>query len=573
MDGLTKREHFERRKSALVNERASFITHYRELSDWISPRRGRFFVQDRNKGDKRNAKIINSAATMALRTLASGMMAGITSPARPWFRLATPDKDMMEFGPVKLWLAAVEQRMREVFAGSNLYNQLSVLYRELGLFGTGCMTVLEDFDDVIRVYNHTSGGYMIGQSHRLEVDTLYREFDMTVGQLVAQFVYGGNRAAKPNWSVVSPTVKNLWDRGTTDAWVTTVHAIEPNDGRDLRMRDARNKPFRSVYYEVGATGDTMLRESGFDEFPAMAPRWDVTGEDIYGTDCPGMTALGDVKALQIEERRKAQAIDKMSNPPLSGPASLRNVPVSSLPGGLTIYDQGEKQALSPVYQVDPRINELMLDIQRTEQRIERAFYADLFLMLSMSDRRQITAREVEERHEEKLLMLGPVLERLHNELLDPLIDRVFAIMLRASTDGNGRWLDRAVIPEPPQELRGMDLKVEYISILAQAQKAVGTVGIERIAGFVGGLAAINPEVVDKLDLDQMVDDYGELTGVSPKLVRPDDDVAQRRAQRAKQVAAQQAIAQAQPMAETAKTLTDAKLDQNGQDMLSKLTGL
>jgi hypothetical protein len=315
----------------------------------------------------------------------------------------------------------------------------------------------------------------------------------------------------------------------------------------------------------------MLRQSGFDEFPAMAPRWDVTGEDIYGTDCPGMTSLGDVKALQIEEKRKAQAIDKMSNPPLSGPATLRNVPVSSLPGGLTIYDQGERQALAPVYQVDPRIQELMLDIQRTEQRIERAFYADLFLMLSMSDRRQITAREVEERHEEKLLMLGPVLERLHNELLDPLIDRTFAVMLRASTDGNGRWLDRAVIPEPPQELRGVDLKVEYISILAQAQKAVGTVGIERIAGFVGGIAALNPEVVDKLDLDQMVDDYGELTGVSPKLVRPDDDVVARRAQRAKQLAAQQAIAQAQPMAETAKTLTEAKPD--GEDMLSQLTGL
>lgn len=567
----TKREHFESRKAALVNERASFITHWRELSDWISPRRGRFFVQDRNKGDKRNAKIINSAATMALRTLSSGMMAGITSPARPWFRLATPDRDMMEFGPVKLWLAAVEQRMREVFAGSNVYNQLSVLYRELGLFGTGCMTVLEDYEDVIRVYNHTAGGYLIGQSHRLDVDTLYREFDMTVGQVVGQFVFGGNRNAKPDWSVVSPAIQSLWDRGGVDSWVTVVHAIEPNDARDLRMKDARNKAYRSVYYEVGATGDTMLKQGGFDEFPAMSPRWDVTGEDIYGTDCPGMTALGDVKSLQVEEKRKAQAIDKMSNPPLSGPASLRNVPVSSLPGGLTIYDQGEKQQLAPVYQVDPRIRELMEDISRTESRIERAFYADLFLMLSMSNRRQITAREVEERHEEKLLMLGPVLERLHNELLDRLIDRTFAVMLRASTDGNGRWLDRAVIPEPPREMRGVDLKVEYISILAQAQKAVGVVGIERIAGFVGGLAAIAPEAIDKLDVDQMVDDYGELTGVSPKLVRPDDDVVKRRADRARQVAAQQAIAQAQPMAETVKTLADAKTD--GDDVLSRLTGL
>lgn len=554
-------QHFESRKSGMINERSSFITHWRELSDWIAPRRGRFLTSDRNKGDKRNQKIINSAATMALRTLSSGMMAGITSPARPWFRLATPDSDMMEFAPVKIWLAKVEEIMREVFNQSNLYQVLPNAYRELGLFGTTALTVTEDFKDVIRVYPHTVGSFLLANSPRLEVDTIYREFEMTVGQMVSEFVFNNNPRGPADWSRVSPAVKNLWDRGTLDAWIPVVHAIEPNDTRDVSLKDSRNKPFRSVTYEVGRNDDVFARESGFDEFPTMAPRWDVTGEDIYGTDCPGMTALGDVKALQVEEKRKAQAIDKMSNPPLKGPASLRNVPISSLPGGATLYDHdGQKEGLAPVYQVDPKVRELMLDIQATEQRIDRAFYADLFLMLANSDRREITAREIDERHEEKLLMLGPVLERLHGELLNPLIDRTFALMVKAD-----------ILPPPPEELQGKPLEVEYISVLAQAQRAVGVGSIERLAGFISGLAPVHPDAADKFDADQAIDDYGEMLGVSPKLIRADDKVAEVRKIKAQQAQAANAAALIQPAADAASKLANAKM--SGDDVLSRVTGL
>jgi hypothetical protein len=560
-DSVCHKKHFEERRGALKLEQSSFLTHWRELSEWIQPRRGRFLVGDVNKGDKRNAKIIDGSATMALRTLSSGMMAGITSPARPWFRLSTPDREMMEYGPVKIWLAQVEEQMREVFNQSNLYQALPSLYSELGLVATSALSVVEDFNDVIRVYPHTIGSYMIANSDRLEVDTLYREFQMTVGQVVGKFVYDGNRHGPADWERVSPAVKSLWDKGNVDTWIPVVHAIEPNDDRDLRLKDSKNKRVRSVHYEVGQSDDRLLSEKGFDEFPAMVPRWDVTGEDVYGTDCPGMTALGDVKALQIEQKRKAQAIDRMSNPPVTGPGSLRNVPVSVLPGGSTFHGDGAaKDGLRPVYQVDPRVRELMEDIRETKGRIDTAFYADLFLMLANSDRREITAREIDERHEEKLLMLGPVLERLHGELLNPLIDRTFAIMVRAG-----------ILPPAPKELEGTPLKVEYISILAQAQRAVGTASIERFANYIGGLAAVNPDVLDKFDMDQSADDYADMIGISPKLVRADDKVAEIRAQRAKQQQAQMAASMIQPAADAVGKLAGAKMD--GTDALSKITGI
>lgn len=555
------KKHFEMRKAGLITERSSFMTHWQELAEWVIPTRGRFTISDRNSGRKRGQKIINSAATMALRTLSSGMMAGITSPARPWFRLATPDRDMMEYAPVKVWLGTVELIMRDVFSQSNLYNVLPVLYRELGQFGTAAMSVVRDYKDVVRFHQHTVGSYMIGQDDRLVVDTIYREFERTVGQLVGRYVYDGNPRGDADWSRVSPEVKTLWDRGTVDAWVPVVHACEPNDRRDLRLLDSKNKPFRSAYYEPGRNDDGLLNEAGFDEFPAMSVRWDVTGEDIYGTDCPGMIALGDVKALQILEKRKAQAIDKLVNPPLKGPPSLRNVPISSLPGGVTIYDSdATKEGLSALYQVDPKVRELMLDSQQTVERINSVYFADLFLMFAMSDRREITAREVDERHEEKLLTLGPVLERLHGELLNPIIDRTFNIMVQAG-----------ILPPPPEELQGKPLKVEYISLLAQAQRAVGTAGIERLSGFIAGLAEVNQDVIDKFDMDQAVDEYGEMIGVSPKIIRPDDKVAEIRAARAQQAQAANALAAAEPAANAIAKLAGAKMD--GQDVLSRATGL
>jgi hypothetical protein len=296
----------------------------------------------------------------------------------------------------------------------------------------------------------------------------------------------------------------------------------------------------------------------------MAPRWETTAEDVYGTNCPGMIALGDIKGLQLEEKRKAQAIDKMTNPPLRGPASLRNSPVSSLPGGLTLFDQGQETGggLAPIYEVNPRINELMQDISNIENRIDRCFYADLFMMLENLDGVQPrNILELSQRKEEKLLQLGPVLEDLHNDFLDKVIDRTFNIAERGG-----------LIPPAPEELQGSPLRVEYISILAQAQQAVGTASIERLSGFIGGLAAVYPSVADKFDADQAVDEYSELIGTSPKIVVADDKVKEIRAARQQQQEQQQALDTAQQGAATAKVLSETKVG-GGQDVLTRMTGL
>lgn len=543
---------FDKRMEQLRTERSYMMDYWGELADYHLATRGQFLTRN-SKKPKRNTKQYNNTSRLASRTLASGMMAGITSPARPWFKLSASDPSLNEIGAVKEWLHTAEVYMYRVFSQSNAYNCLHALYSELGVFGVGAMGVYEDYSNIINCKTYTVGSYMLGTGAQDRVDTFYREYVKTVGQLVKEF-------GEEN---VSNNVRDLWKKGSTETEIDVVHAIEPNDNRDMISPLARDKAFRSVYYERakgnGGKAQSFLRRSGFDEFPIMAPRWDVRGEEVYSEDCPGMVSIGDAKALQLGERRKYQALDKLSNPPLQGDSNLKSQTNGGAPNPGDIIWLGQNaQGFKSIYDgYQPRLDYIMEVQQEVEQRINKAFYVDLFLMLANSDRRQITAREVAEKHEEKLLMLGPVLERLHSELLDPLINRTFNILQR-----NG------VLPEPPSQMVDSDMTIEYVSVMAQAQRMVGISGLERTVGFAMSMAQIWPTAAIKIDPMQVIDEYAHAAGVNPRIVRPDEEAEEiMTAQAAQQQQANQ-MAQRQQAAETAKTASQA--DTGGQNALTDM---
>lgn len=557
----SKLRRYEILRAELDNERSTFIAHWRDLSDYILPRKARFTVSDTNKGDRRNQKIIDSTATLAVRTLRAGMMSGVTSPARPWFKLDTVRPGLNEVPGVKAWLDAVTRDMTNIFLKSNLYNVLPTVYGAMGTFGTAAMAVEEDFDSVVRFTEFPIGSYWISNDAKGRVDVFYREMQYTVRQLVEKFGKLDDRGQPMNWDNFSQNVRDLWDQGKKETWIEIYHVVKKNDDYDPNKLESKYKRYVSCFYEKGLKPEeekTFLKVSGFDSFRVLCPRWEKSAEDVYGNECPGMVCLPDVKALQVMHKRKAQAIEKMVNPPMMGPTSLRSVATSILPGDITYVDEIETQkGFRPVHEVNFQLQPLLLDIEAHQDRINRAFYVDLFLMLAQSDRRQITAREIQERHEEKLLALGPVLEQINQDLLDPLIDIAFEIMVK-----QGR------IPEPPEELQGEGLKVEYISIMSQAQKLVGLAGVERFAGFAAEVGSVNPEALDKIDTDQLIDIYGDMTSIPAGIVRSDEDVAEMRQRRAEAQQAAQQAELARQGAQTAKDLSGTDLE--GDNALTRM---
>ena len=544
----TKRQQLLTRRGHLRSERATWWSHWQEVTTYLLPRNGRYFEQDRNKGHRRHNSIYDNTGTRALRTLGAGMMAGATSPARPWFRLGTTDPDLNKYPPVQLWLADVTERMQLVFTKSNTYRTLHGIYEELGAFGTAGSIVLPDSKNAIHHYPVTIGEYAIATDYQGRVNTLYREFQKTVGEVVREFGY----------NKCSTSVKNLYDRGSLDQWITIIHAIEPRDDRerDYKKKDNMNMKYKSCYFEQGGDGEQVLRESGFRDFPAIIPRWGIAGGDIYGNS-PGMEALGDVKQLQHEQLRKAQGIDYQTKPPLQVPSYMKNRDVDSLPGGVTFID-GQQGKIETAFNVNLNLNHLLQDIQDVRGRINSSFYADLFLMLANATDTRMTATEVAERHEEKLLMLGPVLERLHNELLDPLIDNTF-----------NRMVEAGLVPPAPEELQGTELNVEFVSMLAQAQRAIGTNSVDRYTNTMGMIAQMKPDVLDKFDSDKWANAYAEMLGVDPELIVPDKQVARIRQERAQ---AQQQMAQREAQQQAVENMTKLNNSKTGEPSMMDVVG-
>lgn len=543
--------HATDRLAGLRIDRYSWWLHWDELAKFLLPRRYRWLVTPNqfNRGSPINRMIRDNTGTLASRVLASGMLSGISSPTRPWFRLKIDGFDEDTTNPVTIWLETVKMRMLRVFAESNFYNSIAQCYADLAVFGTCVMLLYEDYEDIIRCYNPCAGEYFLANNDRLYIDTMYREMTYTVKQISQKF-------PKERWS---NDVKRLVEAGGASLAqeVKIIHAVEPNIKGNFGV--PKEFAFRECYFEDGQNEALPLSEAGFWENPAICARWDITGNDAYGRS-PGMDALADVKQLQQETLRKAQAIEKVVNPPMVGDISLKNAPASTIPGGVTyVAGMDNNKGFKPAYQIQPDIAALTQDIMEIQERIKLTFHNDLFLMISQLDTVR-TATEIDARREEKLVLLGPVLTRLNDELLNPIITRTFNIMLRAR-----------LLPPPPPEIQGMPIEVAFVSMLHEAQAAVATTGIERVYAFAGGLAAVQPDILDNLDGDEAVDEMANLLDVSPRIVRSRKALAEIRKSRAEQEAMSQLAEATLPAVQAAKTLSETPVG-GGQTALSLMTG-
>lgn len=546
------RQHVHRQLwESLKQERALWVPHWQEISDNLLPRAGRFFVRDRGPNAKQYNDILDETGTFGLEVLAAGMQAGMNSPARPWFKLTTADPDLAKNHNVKLWLDQVSRILLRIFHKSNFYRAMHSGYEELGAFGTWACMQEPNFQTVTHFTSLTAGEYAIAANAMGTVDTVFRHFEMTVEQMVREF----------GLENCSNSVQQAYRNNKLYQWIEVIHAVRPRSEREYGKADARNKPFESCYFELGANQDKYLRVSGFDSFPGWGARWHVRGNGTYGNS-PGMTALGSIRQLQHEQLMKGKGISYQADPPVQVPTSMRNGGADLLPGGVSYYDAtGAGQGIRSAFDVALNLQHLLLDIQDVRERVNTAFHVNLFLMLANADRTQMTATEVAQRYEEKMVMLGPVLERVTNETHVPAVNNTFGMALRAG-----------ILPPPPDELADQDLNVEFVSMLAQAQRAVATNSVDRYVANLGVIAQIKPEVLDRFDADHWAEDYADMTGVSPEYIVAGETAALIRKQRAAAAQQQAAAEQAAQASQAVRNLSAVPNNGPAADFMNQLTG-
>jgi hypothetical protein len=537
------------RWGSFKNDRSSWDPHWRDVSDYLFPGGGRFFLEDRNKGTDRQVLILNSIGTLSLETLGAGMMSGASSPARPWFKLGVPP-DLEDDHEAELWLDIATKVVHRIFRKANTYRVKPQLYQETAAFGTGCCVLLPHRQDVIHYYPVTCGEYGLAQNAEGVVDCIYREFQMTVGQMVKRF---GKAAC-------SAAVQQLYNAGNLEAGVPVLHLIEPREDRDPFRADNLNMPFRSVYLEPGNNADAVLSESGFRRFPALATRWSVLGNDVYGRG-PGRTALPEIKGLQNKELTYARGADYKAQPPMQGPASVKEFEVNLLPGGFTPSEAvgGGGRSIEPIFEAQYLdLNALQGSIEKQERQIERIFFVDLFRMFSYADK-DMTAAESYIRQEEKFVLLGPVWERLQSDMLAPEVEIAF----NAALEGG-------LLPPMPQQLLDKDVQIEFVSLMAQAQKQIANNASERWLGSVLHVALQVPDVLDNFDQDVWARNSATNLGVEAQLIRSPQDRDARRSQRYKAMAAKD---QADMMVQQARAAKDFAAAPTGGTQPTALTDL
>ncbi|MCQ2410841.1 MAG: portal protein [Elusimicrobiaceae bacterium] len=490
---------YRRLYDALKNERSSWLPVWKDLGAYLAPTRGFFDGQQPNQGRRIDHKtLLDSSPCLAVEVLCAGMMSGLTSPARSWFDLSLAPEELMELPGAREWIFDVKKRLEEVFAKSNVYGVLHGFYEEIAVFGTAAFLLEEDREKGIYCRPFTVGEYCLGTDAQGKVNRFGREFFMTAEQLEKTF---GRENLPPQITAIAAEQQ-------AHKHYKVFHLIFPNDAHAPFWQDNKHMPFTSVYFlEDGH----VLRRGGYQEFPVIAARWEVKNtSDVYGKG-PGWKCLGDVKMLQKMQKTKLVALDKSTNPPVMVSANVQGE-VNLLPGGITRYNGTADGAVRPAYQVQPDLNSLEAAIESVRATIRSQFFADVFLSLTAQSYAGMTATEVAERHQEKMLVLGPVLERLKNELLDPLIDRAFNLLAR-----------QGLLPTPPESIQGVPLKVEYVSMIAQAQKAAGLSSLVQGIHYASSLASVRPDLLNRVDYDCALEEGLKALGVAPALLKSESE--------------------------------------------------
>lgn len=566
---------YEVRRNMMNQDRETWRSHWLDCKNLFLPYRSRWLDDGGvpNRGNKKMQYIVDNCPMLALRTMQAGLMAGMTNPARPWFRVKPEDDAIYEQDGVAEWCEAVTDAIHQILAKSNFYRQMPVFYSEIGCFGTAAMGEYELAQDaskphraLINFMTYTAGEYWVAQDEENNVNTFIRKYKWTVRQVVEKFVSDPYDDEDPDWENISPMTKALWRNRRWDTWVDIIHVMEPNDQWEAGTLGTKGMKTRSVYYELGGDPYQLLKILGYHNQPVKVARWDVNSDSVWGHS-PAMYALGDAKQLMIQQKRKMQAIDKQMEPPLIGDAGIKKTTVSQLPGDVTWVETASANTfgLKPLYEVKPDLAAFQIEHEDNRKRIRAAMYEDVFQMMRSLDdtlKAGITATEINARKQEQLLELGPLLDRLNGEFFGPTIDDIFDIAARRSKLAWQHILRNLPVPlnaemyfpPPPKALQGVRLKVDYISILAQAVRVAEVQGINGITSYVLQIAPTKPEILDKVDFDKGVAILAERTGVPPEMIVSDKVVQQIRAQRQK---AQAQAAQAQQATQTAQVASQA----------------
>lgn len=538
----SRREHVDKMSSSLKAQRRDAESDWHSIADYSGygdvPG---LMTANNGKQRPKMRQLMDSHPILAFRTVQGGMYSGLSSPNRPWLRFKFADEDLNSYQAAAEWIDDLEKLIYSMFDASNFYQSARQNYGEMARFGPAAGIMTEHWREIAPTLPLPIGSFWLGFDDAFKVDTLMRHSPLTVDQVVKQFV--GRPGGNYDWSAVSTHVKNKWDNSDYGSIVNTYQLIEPGaDGKwDSTIWDCDDDRKNNV-----------LETKFYAEQPFWAPRWDDRGVGGYGRGV-GHDSMADMRELHMQAKRKRELTDLLAKPPTVGPAK----DLDMRPGAHTyVADMTGPLAARPIYDVNPMaIGQVREDIAEIKNSIDRLTMADLFM--AITNMQGVQPRNIEElvqRDNERMQQIGPVVEIVNDDMLPKAVDRMIGIARRGG-----------LIKPAPEELQGKEIKVEFVSVLAQAMKMMGLSTTERVIGFAGSLGSVfGPQVLDKIDPDAIIDDYADRANLPAKAIRDAATVAAMREGRQQQEQMAQAAAMAQPAKDATQAAANiAEMSNNG----------
>lgn len=499
-------EEIIKRAEKMKSDRSQWESHWEEVATYVAPRYGGISTTN-TKGGKRMEQVFDCTAVDANDVFASGMYGHLCNGR--WFLLKDKNPESQE----SWWFGEASRILLEELAMSNYGQMIHEYFKKLGSIGTGCLFEEQGKpgSPALNFREFNIKNYYILENSKGLVDTLYRFFQYTARQAVQE--WGEDNVGQSVLKAYKDKKEDLFD-----FW----HAIFPREERDDTKRDKENMPFASIY--IAVKDKKVIEKGGYPEQPFMVTRIDKESDEKYGRSI-GMKMLPEIKLLNKMVKTTLKAAEKVVDPPLQVPDDGFISPFKTVPGGLMYYRAGTQDRVDPL---NTNAN-IGLGLEMEDKRrdaIKRSFFNDLFLLLA--DKKNMTATEVLERVEEKLLLLGPMLGRLQSELFNPLIDRTVGILARAGK-----------LPPVPAGIE--EYEIEYLGKLAIAMRLVEVKAIREVMGYIEPFAATNPAVMDNFDEDKIVRGISERLGVASDWLRDSETIEGIRASRAEQAQMQQML--------------------------------
>ena len=527
------------------DRKSNYDEALKEVADFVYPNAKRFIGGDKNHDRTAMKRVLFNEGKKSLDTLASGMLSGTCSPSRQWFKLGVSKFQTGGDSGFVLALQKLEQAVYLELARSNFYRSMHQVYKYEGAFGTAC-ALIDDLHDTekdpaLNLILVPFGSYALRIDYLNRVNGLYRKFTLTTEDIINDF----------DENDLPERVADAVKEKKLSAVFNVIHVIEKTPNNKLIEGKQLIKKEYSSYYFLEGEKDKFLRVSGFDNFPAVTPRWEVIGDDAYG-ECPATLSLGDFREAQKLKVMMLEGTERMVKPPVLLPTTMKDQVNKLVPNGVLFFEPslvaGSSQAQAQnAMNIQFDYNGVMAEYQDCIQRIRGAFHTDLFLMLDGFDKTNMTATEVAERKSEKMLMLGSVLERQTDEALRPVIENVVERILTKLAD---RYPEVAAAFEPYMD---KEYEIEFVSILAQAQKAGGSANLERGTQYLMGLAGVNDDARIAIRPLEMMRHYVDMNSMPANVLLSESEF---KAEKERIIAAQQQAMQAEAMAKQAQAVTN-----------------